>query len=1623
MGTVSDYLLGEFGGIMDSGDRQVTAAGRCGPAPGGPRRSPDGVGGRQLAAPVSHFPPVLRSAILAAMGGGTLTLQVLFFREMLSVFWGSEAVAGAVLGGWLLLGGIGGAVLWPLAARRLSARIAFPAGLIALAMAGPATIPLIRAIPFAAGHDPGVLLSFWTGAALTLIALAPPGILSGAVFAAAIPWAAGQVAREPGGILPRSGTGMPGGQGAHGSGRDTAPDRQALKDTPGAPDRSCRPNADAAAGPPGTVFEGAVPEGGYAPDGSGGAQIEGPAAVVYFWDNAGSVLGGLGLTAALCLGIPSNFQAAAVAGLCLAAAAGAAFLIGGGLQLRRQPPEPGTHPDDPQYGRAYVQAGPSSPAGVFKPPPDGSPPKRSPGTGRTWLRRAAIPEAAAFAAILNAACAFTPLGRALDETSLALAYPGETILARGETPSGQIVATERLGQRNFYCSGRFLSSSESYAADEELVHLALLHHPDPERVLLIGGLARRWGTLAARHGAREIILLESDPAVASVLLDAGALSGLELEAIGGRDSGSAHDVRAVNRDGDGGGTGTTGNPPAGSTSQGERIPAAPASDKARKQAGGSGSPSHGGAELPSLAQGSCSKVSVVYGDARAFLRNNPDTFDAVILDPGMPATFSQYRLMTAEFFADAAGALRRGGMLAFALPGRRGSQGRAERLMLASVRAALRSVFPDARLIAGEAAGFLFVASGVPLPGADEMRLRWEQLGLRPVTIPPGSIGTTYLGFADRSLAGALDSERGVRPSSDFEPACLGYATAFMLKAASRGTESLWTKLLLDPTPLSGWIPMAAALGAGAVLAFVPWLIAILRNRTRGTAGGPQIGQTMPHATPGASISAADSHAGAPAQALVVISSLPSAFAWQIPAAFLAGASGLALEVLLMNGFQVVRGSLYGEVGAFLAAFMAGAGIGAAACETFLWTCPSLPRRGRKGARVLGCALEVFERAFRRSARGVVSAGPEGSVPGKGIAALGASGAKTGDMEVASGAGLAFLALLAAASGLLLELARAAGEHAGAGILFLANLAAGAAVGWVFAVASRAGAGSRGRESDAAGICASGSNAAGASATEGDGQARGRDRAGIPEGRRDRMVHVSGGIVYGADLAGAAAGAYLCSGLLIPLLGMPRTGIVASLLCVPLAARLLYSACASRAMRKFAVGIGALAFVLLCVVGLRCISSSAGPELPRPPAGRVSPPAERGDDRTAEEKGGERTAGREIGREDARASERTADRIAGRAARRTTGQAAERTADEGSRGISGGDARPEAANRLERISRSLPIMGTMARVSIVVPEGDHKLADRAFEAAFGAMKRVNELMSDYRDDSEVARMRRMRPGESATIHEWTAESLAVSLLMHRLSGGAFDPTIRPVLKLYRFSGREEDLPAGDVLAAAMAKVGLGSLELDPAAHRVRIGEHPVDLDFGAVGKGYANDRAAMALGELRVPGALLAISGEILAVGRKEDGSPWRVGIQHPRDKEAIVAEVEARPGEAISTSGDYEKFFFHKGVRHPHVIDARTGRPVLNGPASVTVLYLPPEDCKPPLDRAGAVADALATSLLILGREEGRKVLDRIPGADAIFLYADDRGDIRAAASAGAMRRARFAAGIAAEELAAGSK
>ena len=242
------------------------------------------------------------------------------------------------------------------------------------------------------------------------------------------------------------------------------------------------------------------------------------------------------------------------------------------------------------------------------------------------------------------------------------------------------------------------------------------------------------------------------------------------------------------------------------------------------------------------------------------------------------------------------------------------------------------------------------------------------------------------------------------------------------------------------------------------------------------------------------------------------------------------------------------------------------------------------------------------------------------------------------------------------------------------------------------------------------------------------------------------------------------------------------------------------------------------------------------------------------------------------------------------------------------------------------------------------------------------LESINRQMSTYRPDSDISRFNQAEAGSWQLLPADFWRVIRYSLQLAEDTGGAFDPTVGPLVNLWGFGPdpKRDEPPAGAQLAAVQARVGYQRLtwrEADQAL--LQPGE--VYVDLSAVAKGYAVDKVADLLLGLGVENLLVEIGGELRAHGAKPAGQPWKVAIEKPLPGVREVARIVAMNNMAIATSGDYRNYFQAGERRYSHIIDPRTGYPVNHRVVSVSVLH---PRC--------AEADALATALTVMGVEEG---------------------------------------------------
>lgn len=266
-------------------------------------------------------------------------------------------------------------------------------------------------------------------------------------------------------------------------------------------------------------------------------------------------------------------------------------------------------------------------------------------------------------------------------------------------------------------------------------------------------------------------------------------------------------------------------------------------------------------------------------------------------------------------------------------------------------------------------------------------------------------------------------------------------------------------------------------------------------------------------------------------------------------------------------------------------------------------------------------------------------------------------------------------------------------------------------------------------------------------------------------------------------------------------------------------------------------------------------------------------------------------------------------------------------------------------------SREFIAMGTYITLTACGSSAGEGLA-----AAEEKITALEKLWSVNDENSEIYKANRSG-GEAVHLHKETAGLLRSALETAEKTGGAFDPTVYPLVEAWGFNSHEYRIPEDDEIKRLLENVGYRKIKLEGETLRLPAG---VRIDLGAVGKGYAGDAAAALLKKAGINSALLNIGGNVQAVGRKPDGNKWIIGIRNPFDKGGLAGIIEAE-NTAVITSGGYERCFTGSdGRTYHHIIDPETGRPAESGLASVTVIA-----------ESGEYADSLSTALFVMGQEK----------------------------------------------------
>lgn len=277
-------------------------------------------------------------------------------------------------------------------------------------------------------------------------------------------------------------------------------------------------------------------------------------------------------------------------------------------------------------------------------------------------------------------------------------------------------------------------------------------------------------------------------------------------------------------------------------------------------------------------------------------------------------------------------------------------------------------------------------------------------------------------------------------------------------------------------------------------------------------------------------------------------------------------------------------------------------------------------------------------------------------------------------------------------------------------------------------------------------------------------------------------------------------------------------------------------------------------------------------------------------------------------------------------------------------------------------------MGTYYRVLLHRSGQDEEAVRKGMEKL---LNRIEDQMSTWRPESELSRFNSSESTDWFEVSPETALVVAESLRIAELSGGAFDPTVGPLIDLWSFGSTQKipRVPTDDEIASAKAKTGWQKVQVQADPPALRKTQPEIQLNLSAIAKGYGVDAVSDWLAENGEPDHLVEIGGEDRARGLKPDDSAWRIGVQSPggmppEQSGGAIFQVVALADRSIATSGDYQNYFEVDGKRYSHTIDPTTGRPITHDVASVSVLA---DSCM--------AADGWATALSVLGPEKGMEL------------------------------------------------
>lgn len=275
---------------------------------------------------------------------------------------------------------------------------------------------------------------------------------------------------------------------------------------------------------------------------------------------------------------------------------------------------------------------------------------------------------------------------------------------------------------------------------------------------------------------------------------------------------------------------------------------------------------------------------------------------------------------------------------------------------------------------------------------------------------------------------------------------------------------------------------------------------------------------------------------------------------------------------------------------------------------------------------------------------------------------------------------------------------------------------------------------------------------------------------------------------------------------------------------------------------------------------------------------------------------------------------------------------------------------------------------------ITVVANSKEEGEKHLQTAIGEIERIEKIISSWDKNSETSKVNKNAGIQPVKVSKELFELIERSLSVSKLTSGAFDISYASMDKIWKFDGSMTQMPSATTITESIAKVGYQKIILNREKQTVFLLEKGMKIGFGGIGKGYAADKAKTLLQSAGVQGGIINASGDLNAWGKQYNGKDWLVAITNPLNKKKVFSWLPVNNG-AVVTSGNYEKFVTLNNKKYTHIIDPRSGYPSY-GVKSVTVFT-----------KNAELADALATSLFVMGIDVGLNFINQLKGVECIFI------------------------------------